>query len=170
MSVPPPELEIQAVLRNNWDPTATVYGEQPAINTGEYRRSDETLPAISITGGDEGPINAGTTNYSAMDGTGKGGIQRIGGAVTVDCVAGGYDDLEGAGPNGEDLNPKRLRWELYRHAAQLLVDHQENTYFKTVSPGDGNKMESAQDTADDVSYTFSVQFRAHYEYERRPSA
>lgn len=170
-SAPVPELEIQKVLRSNWDPAATVYGKQPTIDTGDYRSSDATVPVISITGGNEGPIQGSpSSGYSAMDGGGAGGIQQISGAVTVDCVAGSYDDLAGAGPNGEDLHPKRLRWEMYSHATQLLVDHQHNTALMSISPGDGDKIETAQEEEDGVTYTFSIQFRARYLYERRPTA
>lgn len=169
--VPAPELAIQDILRTHWDPSATVYGQVPTINTGEYRRGDSTVPVIAITGGDEGPIGGGPeSGYAAMDGSGAGGIQRVGGAVTVDCVAGTYDDLSSAGPNGEALNPKQLRRELYDHAAQLLVDHQHDTAFKTISPGDATAIEFAEEEEDNVSKTFTMQFRARYSYERRPSS
>lgn len=170
MSVPAPELAIQSILRTHWDPSATSYDGTPTINTGEYRRNDTTVPLIAITGGSEGPVAAGPeTGYTAMDGSGGGGLQRISGAVTVDCVAGSYDDLVGAGPNGEDLNPKQLRWDLYSHAAQLLVDYQDETAFSSISPGDGDKIESGEEEDAGVVYTFSIQFRARYLYERRPA-
>lgn len=167
--VPAPELAFQSILRSHWDPSETGYDGVPVINTGEYRRNDTPVPLISITGGSEGPVLAGPeTGYTAIDGSGRGGIQRISGAVTIDCVAGSYDDLVGAGPNGEDLNPKQLRWEMYAHATQLLVNYQDDTAFTSIAPGDGDKIEAAEDQDDGVTYTFSIQFRARYTYERRP--
>lgn len=165
---PAPELQIQSVLRQHWDATKTSYDGVPTINTGEYRRGDMPVPAITITGGDEGPIESGPTGYSAMDGAGGGGMQRVGGAVTVDCVAGGYDDLVTAGEMGTALNPKQLRWELYSHAAQLLMDYQEETRLKSISPGDGTKIAEAHGD-DNASYSFRIQFRARYLYDRHPN-
>lgn len=164
----PPELIIQSILRQHWDVSETSLTAPPTINTGEYRRGDMPVPAITITGGDEGPIAGVQTGYSAMDGAGGGGIQRLSGAVTVDCVAGSYDDLVRAGPSNTALNPKQIRWELYQHAAQLMVDHQQDTQLDTIAPGESNKIEAAHGSGDNVTYEFSVQFRARYAYERRP--
>lgn len=167
---PPPELEIQSLLRQHWDEAATSYDGVPTINTGEYQRGDMDLPAITITGGDEGPVEQGATGYSAIHGDGGGGIQEIGGAVTVDCVAGGYDDLRGVGVGGANINPKGLRWELYSHVAQLIVNHQEETWLKSIAPGTGTKIAEAHGSGDNVSYSFRIQLRARYTYDRYPDA
>lgn len=162
-------MEIQAVLRRNWQDSATVYGATPTIDTGEYRRGDESLPAIVITGGEEGPISGPDTGYSAIDGDGGGGMQRMNGGLTVECVAGTYDDLEDAGPSGESLNPKELRWELYSHMAQLLVDHQEATALKNISPGEATRIAEGHGSGDDEVIEFRIRCRVMYNYDRRPS-
>lgn len=168
MAGPSPTLEIQHILRTYWEAGETVYGQVPSITTGEYRRGDTRPPAVTITGADEGPLAGSNTGYMSMDGAGGGGIQKISGAVSVNCVAGSYDDLEGAGPSGQNLNPKQLREQLYQHAAQLLVDHQENTDLEMIAPGDAHHIEEAFGSGDGVSHEFRIQFRARYLYERRP--
>lgn len=170
MPQPPPELDIQAVLRTHWEDDATGLADPPGIHTGKYTRGDVAVPAVTITDGSEGPIGGGETGYTALDGAGRGGVQRIGGALTVDCVAGSYDDLRGAGAGGANLNPKQVRWDLYEHAAQLLVDHQldPETDLLWISPGEGERLAQAFGSESDVEYVFSIQFRAGYGYDRRP--
>lgn len=166
---PAPELEIQAVLRTQWQDGATAYGDAPEIKTGEYRRGDTPVPVIAISGGEEGPISGPETGYSAIDGAGGGGMQRMNGGLSLDCVAGTYDDLAGAGPNGEDLNPKQVRWQLYSHAAQLVVDNQEATALKNVSPGEATRIRESHGEGDEVSMEFRIRFRVMYNYDRRPT-
>lgn len=161
-------MEIQGVLRRYWEDDATVLGRAPAIHTGKYERGDGDIPAITITDGTEGPINGGNTGYTGLDGGGKGGMQRLGGARTIDCVAGSYDDLKGAGPNGDNLNPKQLRQQMYDHAAQLMVDHQLDTDLMTLSPGEATYLAQAYDSGDNVEQVFSIQFRAQYLRDRTP--
>lgn len=163
-----PELDIQGILRRHWEADATSLGEAPEIHTGEYDRGDGDVPVITITDGTEGPINGGQTQYSGIDGGGDGGMQRLGGARTVDCVAGSYDDLENADPNGGNLNPKQLRWEMYDHAAQLLVDHQLDTDNISVAPGEATLLAEAYDSDGSSEYVFSIQFRARYIRDRHP--
>lgn len=167
-SRPAPELEFQSVLRQHWSNDSISLSEPPRITTGEYRRGDTPLPIITIIGGNEGPQVGSDTGYSAMDGSGLGALQRVGGAVTIDCVAGTYDDLVQAGESGIALNPKQVRWELYDHAAQLLVDYQHETGLKTVSPGEANSITESVGSGDNVTYEFRTQFRARYQYDRRP--
>lgn len=166
---PPPELEIQALLRNNWEDSATVYGATPTIITGEYRRGDTSVPAITIAGGEEGPISGPDTGYSAIDGDGGGGMQRMNGGLTVECVAGSYDDLVDAGPANEDLNPKEVRWQLYSHMAQLVVDNQEATRLKNIAPGEATRIEEAHGQGEETTFVFRIRCRVMYNYDRRPT-
>lgn len=159
---------MQSILRQHWNVAETSLASPPVINTGEYRRGDMPVPAITISGGDEGPLVGSQTGYTAMDGAGGGGLQHITGAVTVDCVAGSYDDLVTAGPSGVALNPKQIRWELYQHAAQLMVNYQHATELSNIAPGEANKIQEAHGSGDNVTHEFRVQFRARYGYDRRP--
>lgn len=163
-----PELQIQALLRTTWEKDATVLGEQPEIDTGSYDHSVDEAPKIAITEGDEGPIGGGDTGYTAANGAGKGGTQRVGGARTVDCVAGSVDDLRGAGPDGEDLHPQQLRWDLYHHTTQLLVDGQLETDMMWVAPGEAQQIAQEYEDSGAVDTVFSAQFRALYGYDRSP--
>lgn len=158
--------EIKGVLVRNWDPNATSYGETPPIKTVSYDR-DDPLPCLVLDSKDEGPVAGSQTPFYAMDGDGGGGVLLIDGAVTVECVAGAAEDLEGDGPNGGNINPDQLRDELYRHAADVLTTHQDATDLMFVAPGEATEIvdRGGESGALDV---FRTQFRARYQYQRRP--
>lgn len=162
------KLELKALLINNWDPNATSLGTAPKIHTGWYDRNGD-IPCVTLTAKSEGPVSSGETQYYAMHGAGKGGVQLISGAVTIDCVAGAYEDLKGAGSNGEDLNPKQLRQEMYEHVAQLILDNQQNTNLQVIAPGEAREIEDNTNTGSDgPPVVFRAQLRAQYVYERAP--
>ena len=160
------KLEIKSILINNWDSTATSYGQVPPIRSGWFER-ETNHPAIAVTSKDEGPTG-GDTGFYAMSGAGNGGVQKISGTVTIDCVAGTANELRGAGPNGEDLNPKQLREEMHQHAAQILVNQQTNTDLLFVSPGESQEIEEQTSSSDPGDVLYRTQLRAKYQYERRP--
>lgn len=157
--------EIKGVLVRNWDPAATVYGETPDIKTVAYDR-DDPLPCITLTSKNEGPVGS-ETGYYALDPDGGGGIQMVDGAVTVECVAGAAEDLEGEASDGSDINPDRLREELYQHAANLLTTHQDATGLRYIAAGEATEIVDVSDESAGLD-VFRTQFRARYRYQRRP--
>lgn len=158
--------EIKGVLVRNWDPNATSYGETPPIKTVSYDR-DDPLPCLTLTAKDEGPVAGSQTPFYAMAGDGGGGVLLIDGAVTVECVAGAVEDLEGEASDGSDINPDKLRDELYQHAADLMTTYQDSTDLLFVAPGEATEIvdRSEQSAGLDV---FRTQFRVRYQYQRRP--
>lgn len=162
-----PTVTVKNVLRGRWDGTQTPLSAPPEFQTGWYSR-DQRLPAITVTSKNEGPIRAGETGYTATHGpTGKA-MQRLSGYVLVDCVAGTREDCAGLGTNGEDLNPKQVRHELYEQAAQILVDTQQTDDLHTLAPGDGQELEDRSDETD-VKVSYRMQFRASYLRDRLPN-
>lgn len=159
-----PTVTLMKLLSSNWDESQTSLANPPEFHTGWYSR-DGRFPVITFTNQNEGPENGGTTRYTAIHGPTGAGMQELSGYVLVDCVAGTREDCEGVGPNSEDLNPKKVRWELYDHAAQILTNAQTASGLKTVAPGDGQDL---TDT-DEGSAVFRKQFRAYYTRDRKPN-
>lgn len=163
------KIQLRDLLISEWDPSATSLGKAPPIHTGRWAER-KTIPCVALHGKDEGPDGGGATGYTAMSGSGGGGVQTISGAVTIDCVAGAWTHLEGAGPNGEDLVPKKLREELYQHASQIIVDHHYQTDLWSAAPGSSDEIVSTDDGGDgDPERVYITQFTADYLYERRPT-
>lgn len=166
--MPDAKLELRNLLINNWDPAATDYDGTPAIHTGVYDR-DGDIPCVALSAKDEGP-EAGGTGYSAMagGGAGGGGVQEISGAITVDCVAGTYGDLESAGTNGSQVNPKKLAEQMYQHVSGLVVQHYQTTALQYMAPGDADELVESVGTDNGPIHVFRTQLRVRYGYTRRP--
>lgn len=89
----PREQLILDLLRFNWDNTNT-YDLTPTINYGWFD-AETDQPQITIPQPDEGPINGGSTGYSAIDPSGGNPHQTISGTIDIDFWA-EPDDLDGA--------------------------------------------------------------------------
>ncbi|MWG34822.1 hypothetical protein [Halomarina oriensis] len=168
------KMQILALLRDNWDPSAMSFDETQlyrnksklVFQTGWYGRDGE-LPCVTVTGKNEGPYQGGATGYTALHGpTGKG-MQRIDGTVTVNFVAGTWDHLDGVGQTGEDLNPKTVREEMYQHGCDILLAAQSTDETLTVAPGTGTEIEDTGD--EDESTVFRTSLRVTYQYDRLPT-
>lgn len=161
-----PTVTIYNILTANWDATQTSLAEAPEIHTGFYSR-DQSLPAVTLTGGNEGVINGGDTGFTGWNPSTGAGVQRLSGAVTIDCVAGTREDCEGLGTNGKDLNPKLVRWELYDHATTILMNNQSGVGLRTISPGDADSIvDQGIDETVDTKPVFRIQFRCQYVRDR----
>lgn len=160
-----PKVVVRNVLSTNWDGTTNdlASDQQPDIGTGSYDR-DQPLPVVTMPTMDEGPLRGGDTGITATHGpTGKP-MARLSGFVLVDAVAGTWGDLEGAGTNGEDLNPKKIRWQLYDHATQILHDNVPGEFY-SLMPTDGQELVDD----DEGPAVFRWQFRARYLRDRIPN-
>lgn len=159
-----PKMWVRKILSENWDPAATSLGTAPAIHTGKYTHGQGDVPVIAITSADEGPLSRGETEYFGLDGDGGGGVQLIAGAVTVDVVAGTYEDT--------NINPKKLRWEMYDHMCDLLVQYQHTTDLRSLAPGRGHDIVEMHDATNDgdgqaeSAAVFKKQVRVAYTYLR----
>lgn len=113
-----PVVIVRELLMNEWDDTATALGSTPTVHTGWYDDSS-TSPQITVTNPDENTINGGDTGYAAMNSATGSGAQLIDGIMLVNAWAGTRADLEGEGSNGEDLNPKQLRWQMKEEVERI---------------------------------------------------
>lgn len=160
-----PTLTILNAIEAGWDTASSVLASKPEMQTGWYDRSQK-LPAITFTNKNETPLGGGNNPYYAThQPTGKG-MNRISGYVLVDCVAGTRGDCEGVGTNGEDLNPKQVRHDLYEQATQILTDTQQQNDLFSLGAGQGREV---VDT-DDGPASYRVQWRARYLRDRVPTA
>lgn len=162
--MPDAKIEVKDLLIDKWDATATDLGKNPSIYTGRYDRS-KGIPAVALSSKSEGPVNGGGTGFSGM--TPGGNQQTIRGSVVVDAAAGSWEDLEGAAADGSDVSPKKLREQLYQHAAQICVDHTLSTSFRYLSPQKADEIEDNTGSGDDGRpVEYRTRFRVRYEYTR----
>lgn len=162
-----PKVALLDLLETHWDSSQTVLADPPQFFSAWYTRDDK-LPAITIPDTEESPLNAGDTGMTALyRGTGKS-MQRLAGGATVDCVAGTWEDCEGKGSNGDDLNPKAVRFSLYDHAASIFVNHADDaTDIRSVMPAASQDIvEQPEDP--DLEPVFRTQYRATYIRDRTP--
>lgn len=129
-----PKMTVQKVLGANWDATATDYDGTPSIHTGRYERGNSAVPSIALFDFNESPADGGQTGYHAIDAASGRGSQLITGRGTAQIVAGSWDDLKGEGANGSNINPKKLSWDMYDHARNLLIDNQQAGGLRFLSP------------------------------------
>ena len=158
-----PILVLRNLLVNNWDASTTSVANDVVIHTGWYNR-DGDMPCITVTNMDEGPYRGGVTGFTGLDGqTGKG-RQRLSGYALVNCVAGTRDDCQGIASGGGDLNPKKVRNELFEQASQILLD-ESPVEFLTLAPGD------TRDIVDDDQgpAVFRTVVRARWLRDRTPT-
>lgn len=162
-----PKVALLELLETHWDASQTVLANPPEFFSAWYTR-DDTLPAVTIPDAEESAFNGGDTDMTALyRGSGKA-MQRLVGGATIDCVGGTWEDCEGIGPNGDDLNPKDVRWSLYDHSASIIVDHADDaTDIRSVMPGPSQDIvEQPEDP--DLKPVFRTQFRGTYVRDRRP--
>ncbi|WP_248908153.1 hypothetical protein [Halocatena marina] len=162
-----PTKKIWQLIEDNWDNSQTSLASEPEFQTGWYSR-DQKLPAITVTGKNEGVLRGGETGFTATHSiTGKA-MQRWSGFVLVDAVAGTHSDCEGIGVGGDDLNPKLVRQELKQHAQQIIIDTQRTSDFRATAPDGGRDVEDTSDQAD-VKPVFRHQFQARFIYDKLPN-
>lgn len=160
-----PKTAILDLLETNWDASQTVLADPPTFFSSWYTRDDD-LPAISVPDFEESPHNGGDTGMTAFyRATGKS-MQRLNGGATIDCVAGTWQDCEGVGANGDDLNPKAVRWSIFDHASSILVENAGGaTGLRSVMPGATQDIvERPEDP--DLKPVFRTQLRAIYVRDR----
>lgn len=127
-----PVIIVYDLIRNNWNNANTPLGSDPKFSTGwyDYGSSD---PQITVTDSEEGVVQGGITGHSAS--TGDGGVaQYRNGILLVNCWGGSYDDLTGAGPNGEDVSPKDAAYQMANEVHRIMQDNASGT-----SDSNGNK-------------------------------
>lgn len=162
-----PKVAILDLLQQHWDASQTVLAEPPEFFSAWYTRDDK-LPAVTVPDAEESPFNGGETGMTALyRGTGKS-MQRLTGGATIDCVAGTWDDCKGIGPNGDDLNPKAVRFSLYDHVSSIIVNHAADAAdLRSVMPG-ASKDIVEQPEDPDLKPVFRTQFRGIYVRDRTP--
>lgn len=161
-----PTVELLSLFKDKWTVSNTSLAEPPEFHTGWYSR-DGSMPALTLTGGQEGPIRGGEIGYTALSGGDGYGMQRLSGFVLVDAVAGTRTDCEGVGTNGTDLNPKKVRWEMYDEATRILIENQTATTLRALAPRGGQTVTDGGEDVD-IEPVFRHQFRAGYIRDREP--
>lgn len=160
-----PKVALLDLLATNWDATQTVLADPPEFYSAWYTRADK-LPAVTIPDTEESPLNAGDTGMTALYPDNGTPTQRLSGGATIDCVAGTWEDCEGIGANGDDLNPKDVRWSLYDHASSIVVAHAaEATGIRSVMPGPSQDIVERPEDPDTMP-VFRTQFRGTYIRDR----
>lgn len=159
-----PTVTLWKLISNNWDVSNTSLADTPEIQTGWYDRGQK-LPAICLTGGEEGAINGGDTGYTGWNPSNGMGVQRLSGAVTIDCVAGTREDCKGIASGGGDLNPKKVRWELYEEVARILMTYQTGGDLRTLAPGEGTSIVD-ENAEVDTEPVYRRQLRVKYVRDR----
>jgi len=161
-----PVMVVLSLLVNRWDSARTPLAGDPEIHTGQFS-ADGKHPAVAVGfSTDEGPIGGGDTGYTATHQPSGKGMQRLGGFVMIDVVAGTRAECADVGPNGSSVNPKTVRWGLYDHATQILTDAERPGDFRSVAPRGMNRLVDTE--AGDALY--HLQFRAVYIRDRLPTA
>lgn len=152
-----PELTIRDLLRTNWDSTNTSITYDPDISTAWYQGEKDT-PQVTVTNPDENPVRGGQTGYAAADGTGKGGVQEVGGTLQVDC----WCDSEVE----PDEGAKKVSYELAEEVTRIVMANQHSaTDLRLISPGRRTFVPPDPDESPPVMHNnVSVQ----YIYEDRP--
>lgn len=158
-----PKVAVLDVLKSNWDASQTVLANPPEFFSAWYTR-DDRLPAVTVPSNEESVLDGGATGSSNLSAS----MQRLQGTVTIDCVAGTWEDCEDVGSNSADRNPKQVRWSLYDHASAILVNNNASaTGLRSVMPGNANDI-TDQTTDPDTAPVFRRQLRATYVRDRRP--
>ena len=161
--MPDPIVEVVTLIDREFDYTNTALGSRPEIHTGTWDR-DQRLPAVAVPSSTDSIITPGETEATAYDGEG-GFYQRHAAEVTVQCVAGTRDDLRGAGPNGENLNPKQIRAQLQQEVYRIAKNYR-TTNLRTVLPA-GYQDIARGSQADDVKPVLARQVTLTTTYDYR---
>lgn len=158
------------LLRDNWNPSQVtdrngnqVLGEAPDFHSGWYDR-EGNLPAVTFSNKSESPISGGNTDYYGTDSTGLG-MNLMGGALSINFVAGTRAQLEGAGQFGRNINPKQARSAMTEHGRQILIDNQRQVGFRSLNPGAATEIEDT----DDGPTVYRTENRVRYTYTEVPS-
>jgi hypothetical protein len=166
MPLRPATKDIYLLINSEFDVSNTSLTGGVQIHTGKWGQ-DRTDPTIACYNKDEGVIDGGETNQTAFSGQATGGtMQRRGGSVTIDCVAGTRDELRGAGAGGADLNPKQVRFELAKEVVRITQSF-GLTGYDSLAPGSTTDLVATSDE-EDVKPTFLTQVPVRYTYQNRP--
>jgi len=143
-----PVLTITQLLRSNWN--AYDVSVDPDIHTGKYRE-DSSDPQIAIVFQEEGPLNGGETGYSAIDPTGKGGVQHLVGVVYCRC----YDNYD------RTNDVKSTTYRMKETSGQIIVDNQlDQDDLEWLGPGSAEMIVEDEDPV-------TVQYLLPITYKRR---
>lgn len=120
------------MLIDNWDNTNTVLASTPKFTTGWYDHSSSD-PQVTLTDTEEGVVRGGVTGITGSTGDG-GAAQYRTGQMLVNSWAGTYEDMQGAGENGEDVSPKEASYEMASEVHRIIQENASGT-----TDNNGNK-------------------------------
>ncbi|NHX41386.1 MULTISPECIES: hypothetical protein [Haloarcula] len=142
-TIPDVKLTVRDLIQNTLDSTSFPVGlDSDDIHTGWYDNG-KSAPQISVTNDEESPFGGGETGFSAIDGSGQGGIQTRSGTVLVTAWAGSRDDYEDRGL--EQLQAEEMADEIERIVGQnqspgslrsLAVDSRTRLVDQDASPSE----------------------------------
>lgn len=120
-----PVLTVSNLLQDNWAASNT-NSTTPNIHTGKYRE-DEADPQVAVVPQTEVPLNGGDSGYSAIDGSGSGAVQTLGGVIQCDCRD-NYDRTD---------NVKDNLYKIKEEVARLVMQNQlNNDDLRVLAPGE----------------------------------
>lgn len=152
-----PVITIQDLLSNNWKNANTSISYDPDIHTGWHQEEADT-PQVTVTNPEESPIDGGRTGYSAIDGSGAGPVQELGGSVNVDC----WSDRE----SESGVNPKKLTFEFTEEIKRIVKgDITTATDLRVINYG-GRRFVPPDPSENPPVFHYNVP--VGYIYEERP--
>lgn len=152
-----PKISFRHLIQNNWDKNETSYDGVPEMHTGWYDRNSGG-PQITFTNTDEVTANAGDTGITAINNS--GGISQVKrGTILINCWSGTREELENQGFANEDINPKKLAFEMKELTVDIVEDHADGVFggterFNTVGI---NRVTDIPDTEDEFRQRYEVQ-------------
>lgn len=160
-----PIVIVKNLLVTGWDATNTPLADAPRFHTGWYDFGSSD-PQVTVTNPESSVVNGGDTGQTA--GTGDGGVSQVrAGTVLVNAWAGTRDDLEGAGTNGGDVNPKDAAYQMAAEVHRIIQSNAQGTSTATGDPeltslGADATRRVVDTDVDPVVYRYEVTVRFSY--------
>lgn len=151
-----PVILIRDMLQANWDVSNTDLSEQPRIHTGWYDY-DAGTPQVTVTNPNEFVVNGGLTGISA--GGNDKPVQRKAGTVLVNGWSGTREKLKGEGPNGDDINPKKMSHQLGKEINRVMLSNTTNV-VNSIAPD--SVQGSVEDEGPEIVFRHEVTVRYTY--------
>lgn len=158
-----PIIVVRDLLSQSWESANTPLANDPRIHTGwyDYGSSD---PQVTVTNSEEFTAEGGDTGYTA--GTGDGGVAQVRvGTILVNCWAGSRDDLEGAGTDGSDVNPKDAAYQMANEVHRIMsnnadgtTDDSGNRQLNSLSADDARRLVETDETPTVFRHEVTVRY------------
>lgn len=145
-----------SLIRNNWNPSATNWGNVPSVTSGYMENNTYDEPSILLLGPNESVLGGGETGYSAIQsGTGRPMSRMIGDLFAM-CIT--HERM------GLSESPEYVARQMRDELRRIVSNHYDNPFTGVHWISFFSSSQGEDRTRQPIWHTFDCILRYCYDY------